>query len=103
MLRKYLASLLVVSWVVLSGFDLLEDLRFDYGPSAYARSDSAKSLAPDLKHRVGLANNMVETADHDQPFVPSQLRETYFPSTLLPLSTFRGSFALHKLHHVFLI
>jgi len=102
MLRKSLAILLLFSWVILSGFDLLEDLQFESGTSAYSQGPIDKSL-PYLKHRASLANNIVESANHAQLFYPSLLRLAAVQWPIQPVLSFHKVSQLHKLHHVFLI
>jgi hypothetical protein len=102
MLRKPLAALLILSWVVLSGFDLLEDLVFDTGPSAYS-GGTDKSLPPHLKHRVNLANNIVESAHSEQLSYFSLIGLTVSQSPSHSVSSFHRVSELYKLHRVFLI
>jgi hypothetical protein len=103
MLRKALAALLILSWVVLSGFDLLEDLALKSGPSAYRECTSDKALPPHFKHGVGLANNIVESAHIEQLFYPSLLGLTALRASNHPVSSFHRVSELYKLHRVFLI
>jgi hypothetical protein len=103
MLRKTLSALLVLSWVVLSGFDLLEDLGFKTGPSAYSESIPDKALPPHLKHRVSLANNIVESAHIAQLFYPSLLGLTRFRASDHSVASFHKVSELYKLHRAFLI
>lgn len=102
MLRKSLAILLLFSWVILSGIDLLEDLEFDSEATAYSQGPLDQSL-PYLKHRANLANNIVESADHTQVFYPALLRLTAAQSPIHPVLSFQRVSQLHKLHRVFLI
>jgi hypothetical protein len=102
MLRKPLAALLILSWVVLSGLDLLEDLEFETGPSAYSGSTD-KSFPPYFKHRVSLANNIVESAHSEQLSYPSLLGLTVSHSPRHSICSFHRVSELYKLHRVFLI
>jgi hypothetical protein len=102
MFRKPLAALLILSWVVLSGFDLLEDLEFETGPSAYS-GGTDKSLPPYFKHRVSLANNIIESAHSEQPSYLSLLGLTVSHSPSHSVSSFHKVSELYKLHRVFLI
>jgi hypothetical protein len=102
MLKKPLAALLILSWVVLSGFDLLEDLEVEQGPSAYS-GGTDKSLPPHLKHRVSLTNNIVESAHSEQPSYLSPIGQTASCSPDHFVSSFHRVFELYKLHRVFLI
>jgi hypothetical protein len=103
MLRKALAALLILSWVVLSGFDLLEDFGFKTGPSISSEGTPDKSLPPHFRHRVSLANNIVESAHIEQLFYPSLFGQTSFRASNHPISSFHRVFELYKLHRVFLI
>jgi len=60
-LCKLLCSVLVFSWLILSGVDILEDLRFDHSSTIY------KSAAPRLtgkKKQPILVHDSVELAKH---------------------------------------
>jgi hypothetical protein len=105
MARKLLAVLLMLSWIVLSGFDLLEDLQFETGASAYSHSRGAgdKSLPPHSKRHASLTNNIVESAAGTQVFYPSLLRLTPSQSAVPPILSSHRVSELHKLNRVFLI
>jgi hypothetical protein len=102
MSRKPLAALLILSWVILSGLDLLEDLEFDTGPSAYSGATN-KSLPPYFKHRVSLANNIIESAHSEPPSYLSLLGLTASYPRCHLVSSFHKVSELYKLHRVFLI
>jgi hypothetical protein len=102
MLKRLLAALLILSWVVLSGFDLVEDLEFDTGPSAYS-GGTDKSLPPYFKHRVSLANNIIESAHSEQPSYLSILGLTVSHSPSRSVSSFHRVSELYKLHRAFRI
>jgi hypothetical protein len=93
MLRRALALLLVLSWLVLAGIDLLEDLN---GHSQVALNSHSQS--------GGLANDIVESADAACVEDNSSLSEqaTCFLSVSLPPSSPRAS-KLHKLHQIYQI
>ena len=97
-----MAALLILAWVALSGFDLLEDLEFDTGSSAYS-GGTEKSLPPHLKHRASLANNIIESAHSEQPSYLSLLGLTVSYSPSHSASSFHWVSELYKLHRVFLI
>ncbi|MGH8545937.1 MAG: hypothetical protein ACREX3_20390 [Gammaproteobacteria bacterium] len=103
MLRRLLVVLLLFSWVVLSGFDLLEDLTLDSESRAYAQGATDKFPSPNFKHRGSLANNIVESAARAQVFCPSLLRLSAYQSPLHLVLSSRRVLKLHKLHRVFLI
>lgn len=102
MLQRSLAALLIGSWVILSGFDLLEDLdspsRFSVHPA-----NACNSLLPYLGSGVNIVNNIVESADHAQRSYAGLFG---FPSIHLSADIalfFKRTSRLHKLHRVFLI
>ena len=103
MCRRLLAVLLILGWVSLSGFDVVEDL--DEAPG-----QTAVSTAPDHEgsssKRGGwgpLANNMVESAHRTQQINSPHVSfaPTFFDFD--PTPVFRRHFQLHKLYRVFLI
>jgi hypothetical protein len=98
MVRKALAILLAVSWIVLSDVDMLEDLDFE------SRSTPSASSSPSTAKTVKLANDRVELA--------SRTFETLFRSTdlegntwanLAALSLETGALRSHKDNCVLLI
>jgi hypothetical protein len=101
MFRKPLAVVLVFSWVVLCGFDLVEDLKLESEHSAY--SQSGKSLSPNWIQHAGLANNIVESAVNAYAFYTPLLRLNLSQSFVYPASSSHKVLELHKLHRVFLI
>jgi hypothetical protein len=100
MRRKFLAVLLIGSWVILSGFDLLED--FDLPLQTGVHSPSENSV-PNGGPGVDLVNNLLESGD----------RTRFFHIGLFGLPVLDALFDLppiskkvskiHKLHRVFLI
>jgi hypothetical protein len=56
-----LSGLLVFSWLILSGLDILEDLRFERGSTIY---NSASARFPSKKKQPTLAHDSVELANH---------------------------------------
>ena len=99
MLRRALAVLLVLLWVILSGFDALEDLDLPGGIEAHSSTD-----VPLSRGQTGrLVNNIVESADHSRIRHSGLLDQ---PTTEVSVDTHSPSprhFKLHKLHRVFLI
>jgi hypothetical protein len=92
--------LLIVSWVILSGFDLVEDLKLPRPAEVHTLPDSAQSNG--IPHLIAL-NNIVESADHRQASYTC-----FFDLETVDLSSgrvvvFRKVFQLHKVHRVFLI
>ena len=99
MLRKRLALLLAFSWVILSGYDVSEDLDLPDRIALHSASDALSGAGP-----AGLlARNIVESAD--RPHLRCAiLPEHYFKfaASYAPSVTQRV-FKLHKVNQVFLI
>jgi hypothetical protein len=100
MLRKALEVLLVVSWVILSGFDLLEDL--DVPIQVGVHSPIEGSL-PNLGQRVDLVNNIVESADRTRLIDAELFELPGVDSSVDRALSFKKVFQLHKLHRVYQI
>jgi hypothetical protein len=98
--RKLLGFLLIVSWVILSGVDLVQDLKLPNPVQINALPDHS---APKTSPGLAALNNIVESADHKRlPYA------TLFDSVSVNLFiggaiVFKKVFRLHKLHRVFLI
>jgi hypothetical protein len=103
MCRKLIAALLILGWISLSGFDVVEDL--DEVPGQVAVSSSSPDDSSTSK-RGGwgpLVNNIVESANRTQR---ADVALVSFTSTTFdpdPVLDFRRHFPLHKLYRVFLI
>ena len=101
--RKLIAALLILGWISLSGFDVVEDL--DEIPGQLAVSSTSPDDSSTSK-RGGwgpLANNIVESANRTQQ---ADVALVSFTPTIFdphPVLDFRRHFALHKLYRVFLI
>jgi hypothetical protein len=103
MCRKLIAALLIIGWVSLSGFDLVEDLDEVPGQVAVSNSPSHDSSTSKRGGWGPLANNIIESANRIQQ-VDSALvsfAPTIFDFDAVPV--FRRHFQLHKLNRVFLI
>lgn len=100
MLRKTLAVLLVVSWIILSAFDLLEDLDFPIEGGVHGPLEGP---LPNMGPGVDLVNNLLESADRTR-LVSSGLRELPVVDSPVdaPAVTEKVS-KIHKLHRIFLI
>ena len=101
MLRRILTAVLVIGWVSLSVFDLLEDLRIPSQEIGYKHNGQAyplKSTRP-----AKLANNIVESALTAPTVDTTLLQPDYSASSSHPLTSSNRVLSLHKLHHVFLI
>lgn len=99
MLRKALAVLLILSWVILSGFDLLEDLDLPIQAGIDGPLQDSGPKGPG----VDLVNNLLESGDRAR-FSHGGLFA--LPVVDLPVEATTVSkkvFKIHKLNHVFLI
>jgi hypothetical protein len=98
MIQKALAILLAVSWIVLSGVDMLEDLEFESNASPSASS------SPSTAKPVKLANNRVELASRalERLFRSEDLEKTTFTKLAAP-SLESGAVRSYKDNCVFLI
>jgi hypothetical protein len=103
MCKRVLAALLIVGWVSLSGFDLVEDIDEIPGQSAV----SSTSPEDNSKSKFGgwgpLANNIVESANRIPEDYGTLVTFTAIIFDLDAFLDFRKHFALHKLYRVFLI
>ena len=100
MLRKPLALLLALSWAILSGYDVIEDLDF---PDRIELHNSAETLFRGPGSAGLLAGNIVESAD--RPLLRyASLPEHYleFTASYVP-SPSHMILKLHKLNQVYLI
>jgi hypothetical protein len=101
MLRKLVAVLLVLSWVILSGFDVVEDLDLPDEVELCSSKSAEPSAAP---WSCRLVNNIVESAnissDRD-PVVVTRPAERHGGFTAPAASSIK--LKLHKLHAIFLI
>lgn len=100
MLRKTLAVLLIVSWVILSGLDLLEDLDF---PIQIGVHSPLEDSVPNVGWGVNLVNNLVESGDRPRPSYAGLFER---PAVDLPVdapTVSKKVSKIHKLHCVFLI
>jgi hypothetical protein len=100
MLRKLLGSWLVVSWVILSGFDLVEDLEFPKPIQVHALPDAS---LPKADRGPNTLNNIVESADHRQPSYAWFFNLSAVNSSVDGVIPFKKVSRLHKLNRVFLI
>ena len=101
MFRRLVAALLIIGWISLSGFDVIEDLDEAPGQIQISATPDA-GLGP--KRAMGaLANNIIESAGRTKPasFAPVDFGCVVF--RLAPITEFRKHSQLHKLFRVFLI
>jgi hypothetical protein len=100
--RNVVAGLLILGWITLSGFDLLEDFKHLHGQLLVSSASSPEHI----KSRDGrgtLANNIVESATRipERTIAPCRSTDTIVDGS--PIVDFRGYFLRHKLYRVFLI
>jgi hypothetical protein len=103
MSRKLIAVLLILGWVSLSGFDVVEDLDEISGQVAVSSSSPDSSSTSKRGGWRPLANNIVESANRIQQtnFALVSVTPTILDSVLV--LDFRGHSQLHKFFRVFLI
>jgi hypothetical protein len=102
MFRRLVAALLVLGWISLSGFDVVEDL--DEVPGQVAFSNASDDLAWGSKRAMGpLANNIIESASRTKQSNIALITFTPIIFFIEPPTEFRKHSQLHKLHRVFLI
>jgi hypothetical protein len=92
MVRRALALILVLSWFVLAGIDVLEDLGLYHQAALNTRLDTG-----------GLANDIVESADTSCACASWLSDRALFQSSVLPWAASSRTSKLHKLHHVYQI
>lgn len=102
-LRRAVPALVIIGWISLAVFDVLEDLDEAPGRSALSTTPESESSGSKRGGWGPLANNAVESASR-----PTHLEAATLPSTPKIFSLFiitdpRKSFRLHKLYHIFLI
>jgi hypothetical protein len=97
--RKVLGLLLIISWVVLSGFDLLEEL----GPGNPHEIDSIPDDSPLNNDHRQMVNDIVELAHHIQLYHACLFDLDTIDLAVGSVITFKKVLRLHKLHRVYLI
>jgi hypothetical protein len=98
-LRKQIAALLLLSWIVPSGFDLAEDL--DFPEQAEFRKQDALPAGSGQLSRF--ANNVPESTDSPFRRRLIHLEETAFELSLRVLVVCPKASKLYKLHGALLI
>src|SRR5687768_3920647 len=102
MYRRVLGALLVLGWISLSGFDVIEDL--DEAPGQIQLSAAPDHAGHDSKRAMGaLANNIIESASRSKPVHLAALNLAVIVLRIEPITEFRRHSQLHKLFRVFLI
>ena len=102
MCRKLIAALLILGWISLSCFDVVEDLD-EIPTQAAVSSSSPDSSSSKISGWGPLLNNIVEFANFAER--PDFSLVSFTPTTLEfdRIVDFRGHIHRHKLYHVFLI
>jgi hypothetical protein len=99
MLRRFVAFLLVFSWIILSGYDVVEDLHL---PDQIEFLSSTNG--PIAVHSNGLlTRNIVESADHTPYRCHCLLEQFATQKATYPPHYSHKTSKLHKIHRVFLI
>jgi hypothetical protein len=101
-MRRRLAVLLITGWVILSCFDVLEDLEFPNGPTVSQLGHDPGS-GSNVAGWGALANNIIESAHRITHNYVDVLRSNALSPYLAPVTIFRAHFQLHKLYHKLLI
>jgi hypothetical protein len=100
MARRFLALILIISWLSLSGFDVLEDLDF---PNQIELYSSTASPLLDHGQTARLTHNMVESAGHSKVRYFNCMEQRAVRLVICSPTQFQKISKLHKLHHAFLI
>jgi hypothetical protein len=102
MCRRVIAALLVLGWISLSGFDVVEDL--DKVPGQVQVSTAPDDTGASSKRAMGaLANNIIESASRTKAFRLAPVDFGTIVFRVEPITEFRKHSQLHKLFRVFLI
>jgi hypothetical protein len=99
MLRRTLAIALVLSWIILSGYDVTEDLDL---PAQTALQESTES-ASGTGFAGLLARNIVESAAHEGVRCSSLLEQRTAPRMVEKPQLAQKISRLHKVNRVFII
>lgn len=103
MRKKFVATLLIFGWVLLSGLDLVEDLEKVPGHGVVSNASSPDSLKWKRNGWGALANNILESATRIPQAFVALVSLTAVIFDLDVNFDFRRYFRLHKLYRVFLI
>jgi hypothetical protein len=103
MRRRIAAVLVILGWVSLSCFDVVEDLDEIRGQVAVSSSSPGSSSTAKRGGWGPLANNIVESANRIPQTNVTIFRVTPTILDFVPVLDFRGHSQLHKLSRVFLI
>jgi hypothetical protein len=100
---RILASVLIAGWVILSGFDLIEDLDDVPGQVAISTASPQDAKSPKLGGWGTFANNMVECADLGKQNDSVSVEHTNFSCSSFSVVDSLKASQRHKLHRVLLI
>jgi hypothetical protein len=103
MRRRLVAAFVVLGWISLSCFDVIEDLDEMSGQVKVATLPDTAHPSTQRGRWGPLANNMVESANSAQKAVPIFLAFTPAAFKFAPAFDLRRHFQLHKFYRVFLI
>ena len=103
MLKRLIVILLIIGWISLSGFDLIEDLNEISGQVTVSVSSPDDSSTAKRGGSGPLANNIVESAGSTQRVDVAGVSFTSIVFEFEPVYDFRRHIPLHKLYRVFLI
>lgn len=101
MFRRLVAVLLVLGWISLSGFDVVEDL--DEAPGQVHISTAPDAGLGSKRAMGALANNIIESASRTKSVSLAPVNFDCVVFRLAPITDFRKHSQLHKLFRVFLI
>jgi hypothetical protein len=99
MLKRFLAVLLVFSWIILSGYDVVEDLDL---PDQTEVQNSIDDPIVGASSGV-LARNIIESADYAPIHCQNLLEQFGFLKTTCVPHHSQKTSKLYKVHRVFLI
>jgi hypothetical protein len=100
MLRGFVALLLVFSWIILSGYDVVEDLVL---PDQIEFQSSIPGPAAPHGSSGLVTRNIVESADHTPYRCQCLLEQFATQQASYPPHYSHKTSKLHKVHRVFLI
>lgn len=103
MFKQLIVILLVIGWISLSGFDLVEDLDEIPGPVTISSNSQDGGATAKRGGWRPLANNIVESAGSTQRVDVAGVSFTSTAFESEPVFDFRRDISLHKLYRVFLI
>jgi hypothetical protein len=103
MCRKFVTVLVILGWVSLSCFDVVEDLDEIPGQVAVWSSSPDDSSTAKRGGWGPLANNIVESANETKQTVVELISFTRVAFEFNRVFDLRRHFQLHKLYRVFLI